>query len=340
MSIKFGTENDLSFTPVMNSFIDDLMPEAAPGFVVVYLYCLRLGNHQRALSFEEVGTALGMLESDVLRALRYWEQKGLLSLEGDSVTFFNVAKPQQRRPVILETRPQYSVQELELYKNQSNEISALFKKAEDELGRLLNLNDLNVIFGLYDWLRLPIPVIHRLFEYCAENNHRNMRYIERVAIDWAENGFSTVEEVERYILTYSSYHKILGAMGQSRSPSATEVKYMKKWLTEYNLPMDLILEACDRTLLQVGQPKLSYTDKILTAWHDGGAKTLEDVKSLDTSFTESQKETKKEAKKEKTSPKPKNRFINFNQSSYDYDKLEKMERELLEKQYNGGSDGV
>ncbi len=41
---------------------------------------------------------------------------------------------------------------------------------------------------------------------------------------------------------------------------------MDTWLKTYGFSMEIIQEACSRTVLQTGQASFQYTDKILEGW--------------------------------------------------------------------------
>lgn len=346
-TINMRLQPDISATPLPNAFIDDYLPGANPAYTVLYIYCFRRClQSTENLSTAQVAEALNMLESDVINGWKYWEKTGLVSLsyEGESldVQFLQVVSKQKEaeqpetatrlsliRPAVLESRPQYTVQELELYKTNSEEINRLFEGAEKILGKLLNYNDLSTLFGLYDWLRLPVEVIEELLFYCAENDHRSLRYIEKAALDWAENGISTLDAAREYVKTFNKdFREIMKAVGQSRrDPTKRETAYMKKWIAEYQMPLEVILEACDKTVMQLGGPKFSYTDKILTDWKEKGVKSLQDVQDAESKFFETKVEKPKKASK--------NRFVNYSQREWDYDKLEKMEMEYLEQSLKG-----
>jgi len=352
---------DSGSTSLPNAFIDLYLPKAYPAYSVLYIYCYRKClTPSPDLSTSTIAKELDLLESDVLRGLRYWEKEGLISLiqEDDSfdIIFLPVGgeaikdvvkyesekiEPEKAktsvqmgviRPFKLETCPQYSVQELELYQSNSEEICRLFAAGEKSLGRLLNYHELSTLFGFYDWLRLPVEVIEALLAYCAENGHRNMRYMEKAALDWAERGIDSQEKAQGYITTYNKdYREIMKAVGQStRNPSKKETEYMDKWLNELGLSMELILEACDKTIMQVGKPQFSYTDKILSSWHKQGISTITEVEDAEKKFY-SNKDSKEKSPAGKSKKTGKNKFADYRQREWDYEKLEKLEMEYLEK---------
>lgn len=71
-------------TMVSNLFIDEYMKSANDAQIKVYLYLLRMMGAHRAASVSEMADQFNHTEKDVVRSLRYWEQKGLLDLDFDS----------------------------------------------------------------------------------------------------------------------------------------------------------------------------------------------------------------------------------------------------------------
>ena len=216
----------------------------------------------------------------------------------------------------------------------SESMKKLFQSAQQKLGKMLNHSDMSMIFSFHDWLGLPVDVIELLLSYCTANGHTGMRYIEKVALGWAEEGITTEEKAVEYIeLRKTGFRAILQAFGQNRLPVAAEENYMKKWLQEYRLPMDVVKMACERTVMQTGKASFAYADKILASWKAAGVKSAADVEELDKAFAA--KKTQNAAAEKpaaQTEPKPRqNRFINYTQSEWDFAELERLEREQREK---------
>ena len=97
-----------------------------------------------------------------------------------------------------------------------------------------------------------------------------------------------------------------------------EIRLMRKWLETYRFPMEIIGEACSRTLMGTGKPTLAYADSILTRWFHAGVRSLEDVKNLDDAHEKTAREKKTAGKTKK----PANAFTEFDQRDYNYDELE------------------
>ncbi len=81
------TDGTPGVTSVSNLFLDYYMPGANGEYVKVYLYLLRaLNRPDIALSVAGLADVMDNTESDILRALKYWEKQGILSLECDDPT--------------------------------------------------------------------------------------------------------------------------------------------------------------------------------------------------------------------------------------------------------------
>ena len=87
--------------------------------------------------------------------------------------------------------------------------------------------------------------------------------------------------------------------------------------------MDIIIDACNRTIQTIHQPSFDYADSILTSWNKKGVHRLDDIKKLDAEY--SRRKEKKASSEHKTArgTAPANTFNDFSQRTYDYDALEK-----------------
>lgn len=118
-------------------------------------------------------------------------------------------------------------------------------------------------------------------------------------------------------------------------PTPGEVEFVRKWTRTYGFSLELILEACRRTMMTVHTPSFEYTDKILSNWKSLNAYTMTEVLAADKA--RSQNKTSAQSKAESQSgppvkaPRPSsNKFHNFKQRSYDYEALEKKLSQKLQ----------
>ena len=301
-------------TILSNTFIDNYMPEANGEFVKVYIYLLRaLSSAPVSFSLEQMADRLLCTERDILRALKYWAKQELLTLDfTDNNKLCGIARPEALTPE--------RVSELK----QNEDIIQLLYVAEQYLGKTLSPTEVQKLLFFYDGLGMSVDLIDYLIEYCVGHNHKSIRYIEKVALAWAQEGITSVEEAKQSGSRYNKdYFSILKALGiTNRNPVETEITLMDTWLKTYGFSMEIIQEACNRTVLQTGQASFQYTDKILEGWKQKEVRTMDDIRSLDSAHRKKCQE-KKAARDSRPAPASNNRFNNFQQREYNFDEYEK-----------------
>ena len=147
--------------------------------------------------------------------------------------------------------------------------------------------------------------------------------MEKVAQEWYKSGITTVAQAKADSSLFNkNYFTIFHALGiKGRNPAPVEMEYMDRWLDEYGFTIEIILEACCRTIRQTHQPNFQYADKILEQWHRQGVRQLSDIDRLDAAHSAKAARMKEAGAR----PAPKaasNRFNNFPQREYDWKALE------------------
>ena len=209
---------------------------------------------------------------------------------------------------------------------QNEEVSQLLYIADQYLAKTLTPTEMQKIFFFYDELHMSADLIEYLVEYCVSRGRKSMRYIETVALAWTRDGVTTVEMARDASSRFSKdYYTILKAMGISgRNPVENEISYIDTWRKTYGFDLELIQEACSRTVLSTGQPSFQYADKILSGWKKKNVHTLEDVRLLDAEHKKRQLEKAVSRKKQPAAQsQSNNRFNNFHQRDYDFTEYEK-----------------
>lgn len=80
-NLTLSTETGFGCTSVSNIFISEYLPMANGEFVKVYLYLLYLLNHKNNnISISLLADTFNQTEADIMRALRYWDKLGVISL--------------------------------------------------------------------------------------------------------------------------------------------------------------------------------------------------------------------------------------------------------------------
>ncbi|MBR5577375.1 MAG: DnaD domain protein [Lachnospiraceae bacterium] len=338
MSPVLLTSNHSScYTQVGNEFIDHFMTDANDVQIKVYLYLLRHLPVEGCFEISAMADLFNYPEKDILRALFYWDKKGVLSLtldEKDNITqvllkdFKAQAQPSAKAPVPIVktvtylpskkdfTKPDYSLDQVAEFSTRETTSEILFI-AESYLGKTLSANDIRSLLFISDHLRFSVDMIDHLLQYCIDRGKKDFRYIEKVAINWAENNISTPSQAEDFSSKYNKeVYTVMNALGKNNLPTAKETEFIKRWYQIYGFTSDVVLEACQRTVLATDRHRFEYADKILTSWKNAGVHHKPDIDKIDADFTAAQR-------KPVSSSPSKNKFNQFQQNNYDFDSLEK-----------------
>ena len=126
-------------------------------------------------------------------------------------------------------------------------------------------------------------MIEYLLEYCISKGSSSRHYMRKVALSWAEAGISTVLQAKEETNLYNkNYFTILNAFGiKGRSPASFEQEMMSHWLDDLGFSVEIVLEACRRTVRQTHEPNFQYANKILEDWRQKKVSSLGDIKALD-----------------------------------------------------------
>ena len=344
MSRIFKDRLSMGVTPVADTFIDTYMAAANGEYVKVYLYILRHQNKED-LSLEQIADALNHTEADVKRAINYWQKAGVLenAQENPSESILieqnrtncsmdiEVTSTVDKETAAAQVQsPTYSAEQVSRLNN-DEEFSQLLYIAQKFLNKAFTPRDCQVFAYLYDTLGMNIGLLEYLAEYCAQNGHSSVRYLETVALSWHEKGIRTALEAQEYSTSYTKdAFAVMKAFGlNSRKPAVPEQKLMEKWFKDYGFDRELVLEACSRTINAIHTPSFQYADSILTDWKKAGVKTLADVKGMDARRAERANNADKRFRSygnavnnaQNNRKSSSNQFHNFKQRDTDYDAL-------------------
>lgn len=344
-------------TVVPNSFIDNYMKDANDAQIKVYLYLMRVTSAGLSTGVSEIADKFNHTEKDVIRALKYWEKAGLLSLEESSknnITGVHFRNPQSKAadtadnsgtvpdssadmqvlqpvPVKTETavpvisistrqaetpfaKPVYSADKLRAFKERENTAQLLFV-AESYIGRPLSAGDMKSILYFSDCLHFSDDLIDYLIQYCVDRGKKDFKYIEAVALNWAQSGITTPKQAEKFASKYDkSVYTIMKELGKSSAPTPKELEYINRWVKEYGFSSDIIAEACERTVMATDSHRFEYAEGILSSWKKEDVHRKSDIQRID--------ELYQKRRQQKTNTSANNRFNQFPQRDYDFEELE------------------
>lgn len=250
-----------------------LLSCGCPDAVALYLYRRAELPLETALDALHFTVPQMVNATDCLRQLGLWESPA--------------------RPAIQPERPVYTDEALQrALHGTDGTFPMLVGEAQRRLGRILSTEELKVLLGFTDYLRLPTDVIGLLLSYCLERNRRrgvrppSMRQIEKEAYHWSDESIDNLEAASYYVQTRLQVHTRIQQLRlmlqiDQRRLTAAEEQYISGWIA-MGFPDDTIRLAYERTCLNTGALKWAYMNSILKRWHESGLHTPEEVQKGDT----------------------------------------------------------
>lgn len=234
------------------------------------------------------------------------------------------------------SQKEYTLDEIKEFRK-NPDISELFFIIETYLKHTLSSTDTNMVLYWLDELHFSTELVEYLVEYCITKGHSSLRYMNKVALGWADAGIKTVDQAKDDAAAHSQiYYSVMKALGiTGRNLVDSEVSLINKWVGEYGFDIELVKAACSKTISAIQKPSFEYTDSILANWRKKDVHTLKDVEVLDANFAKANKASATgssqstnaangSSKPKSNNSSSKNKFNNFNQRNNDYDKLEKL----------------
>jgi len=246
-----------------NRFVKEHLPYAPGEFIKVYIMTLNIASYKKPL-VDEIASALGQREMDVVAALEYWQGKGLVVIKNEKETWVEITE---------ESFKQKHASNLYTDKVYNDTLQRLFGT------HILKVSEFQMIYDWTDVLGLPKEVCMMVVEYAIQRKGRKVgiNYMNAVAKGWAEKGIISVEEasaeIDRYERVSSGANRVLGYIGGvGRLPSRPEIALYDKWTEEWGFTQDAILTAI-KDISATANPNFNYIDTLLSNLKEKGAVT-------------------------------------------------------------------
>ncbi len=284
--VNLGTWNSVFAVPC--SVVDQNLKLAGSVQLKVLLWALRHAGEP--FEAQDVANALGIDRADVSDALVYWQEAGLFSPDAPKPSASAAPEapscgaaqaagtkaaepsPAGKRRVL--SRPQKPDSEFVAKRmEESTEIACLMQSAQQVLGRLISSGDSATLLMIHDDFGLPSDVIVMLLQYAVSIGKANMRYIEKTAMNWADEEINTYERAEEKLRQLTERRQAWGKVEQAigishRAPSAKEETFADTWVNRWQFSGEMIREAYDRAVDATGKFSMSYINRILERWKE------------------------------------------------------------------------
>ena len=238
---------------------------------------------------DKIAAQLGMDPADVLDALNYWMDAGILCPGGpDTSTRPAVPAayhPQQTPAIdtqtVAETGQKITTmrQRGKLTKEEINQMSAvdplipcLLQEAQAYFGKTFSSAESETLVYLYHYCHLTPDYILMAIEYCKSIGKCNMRYIEKTVLGWVESGIDDFGKAETHIETLLQSDKNEKSIRNAfqiydRALSSKEKQFIHTWMEDWQFSLPMTQLAYERSVDNTGKVSFPYINKILESWH-------------------------------------------------------------------------
>ena len=286
MSTFMLKNNSSNFTLVSNVFIEKYMPKARGEFIKVYLLMLKYNNSgEMGANSTILASTLNLLESDILNALNYWNDEGVIKLIPiDKMGNYNIefidlvedSKSRNKEVNLLEALNKTST------KDMLNDIERL-------LGRPLSPKEMTTYLSWQEEFNFSSELILILIEYCVSRGKSDYRYIEKVAIAWHDMNITSIDDAQNYIKKtedkWIKIRHILNYLGiKNPELMKPQQEMLEKWIIDYAFPLEVIEKACNICFQRLNRSDFKYIDGILSSWNKNNLKTLAAIENKEVAY--------------------------------------------------------
>lgn len=156
---------------------------------------------------------------------------------------------------------------------ESSVFSNLLQNVSKSFGKPISHGNMETLLYLYDTAGIPAEIIMMAVGYAVSRGKINMRYVEKVALDWLDNGITTIEAANENLLLLQQMDdaaaRIQKLTGKAREPDYRQRQMAHTWIYIWGLSEELIQVAIKRAADQ-GKPLIPYANAILDRWREEG----------------------------------------------------------------------
>lgn len=249
--------------------------------------------------------------------------------------------PDKPKPVFLDyatEKNSYTLENIAAFQENPESRQLLFA-AQQYIKRTISGPEIKTLLFIYDRLGFSLDLTDYLLQYCIEQGQKSFRIIEQTAIRWYEAGIVNIkqaksfQQAQRFSVDQNTSIEIMRLLGKQGLPAKKEQEYINRWIGECAYPMELIEEACNRTVMKTDTNRFSYANSILESWRNDNIRSLKELDSAEAARRSKINTARQSAY---TAPKKSSgSFCNIEQHDYDFAELEAVALEKVKKALTG-----
>lgn len=232
-----------------------------------------LSSHHLEWDAAACAAACGMTEAVCEEGLQYWLTQGTVTLAADAP----FPQPHIARPPAV--KPQ--LKEVLAYQKTHPHFAEFLQAVSAMLGKPIGHADTATLLYLLDTVGLPEDVLYTEIGYAVAIGKPNMRYIEKIALDWADKDITTHQAVDEHIQKLENERlaaeRVEKLLSLARPLTAAQAKLADKWLNVWNFREEMLQRAAEITVEKTGEFSAAYMNRILERWHAEGINTVDKI---------------------------------------------------------------
>ena len=224
------------------SIVDENLNIATEIETKVILYFFR--HYAEGINARKCAQSLKLDEKDVIAALSFWSQVGVIKNESEPDLSIDTAQ----KAIVKNEKPN----RIDVAKRgaEDKNFAMVLNEAQMKFGRSLKTNEASTFLYIYEDLGLDLSVCLYLLQYAVNEGKTNIRFIEKTAVKWVNSGVKTISDAEKIVIkeinSDLAWKRCERAFGiEHRKPSKTELEYSLKWFDEWKLDEEVLALAYD-----------------------------------------------------------------------------------------------
>lgn len=289
--------------PVPSSVVDEHIRLAGATQLKVLLCLLRHSNED--FDENDISKLLGLNTADIIDAMQYWVQFGILTKSGEASRSIapaksDAAEPKKQPVKAVETAtesvapiaiPKPTPDQIVARLNESPELKNLYSVAQVKLGRTIGYADQSSLLMMHDQYGLPVEVIIMIIDYAVSRGKSSISYILSIGKNWSENEIDTFEKAENRISELNTCSTLWEKFKQftgikTPKPTAKQMQYLLRWNIQLGYGIDMICTAYEEMANNIEKISFPYMDRIITNWYEQGIKTKQQLEKSVSDFRE------------------------------------------------------
>ena len=272
--------------------IDDILSNAdEQDLKILTLLLMAAGDDGEVDDSFSAEQYLGISKAEVDASVKFWRGAGVIGSartqkkKSESVT--SAVKTAHRNGVV-ESSGVENYQSAELATLlESRAVSACFvDEAQKVFGKTFNSYDTAIVVGLVDQYGFEEEAVLEILAYVFRLGKKGVKYAEKVAIGFYDEGFTTARDVTERIGVIERSREEIYRIKQlfgfgARELTKSEKEIFTRWTQTYGYGLDIIRTAYDITVDAIQKPVPKYADKIIEKWHCEGLRTVEDIEKYE-----------------------------------------------------------